>query len=67
MSQHGSSERATVTILLSHAFGSAGDGKVAILLKTKELGTIAFEVDQRTIDALRRDLACAETLIRYWS
>ena len=64
MSQDGPSERTQVILLLSHAFGSSG-GKVAISLKTKELGTIAFEVDQRTIDALRRDLACAETLVRY--
>jgi len=67
MSQHDSSERTTVTLLLSHALGIAADGRVAISLKTKELGTIAFEIDQRTIDALRRDLACAETLVRYWS
>jgi len=36
-------------------------------LETEELGTIAFELDQRMIDALRRDLACAEALVRYWS
>jgi hypothetical protein len=67
MSQNGSSERTKVTMLVSHALGMAGDGKVAISLKTKELGTIALEIDQQTIDALRRDLASAETLIRYWS
>ena len=67
MSQHDTGERTTVTLLLSHALGISNDGRVAIWLKTKELGTAAFEVDQRTVDALRRDLACAETLIRYWS
>jgi hypothetical protein len=67
MSQHGSSERMKATMLLSHTLGMAGDGKIAISLKTKELGTIALEIDQQIIDALRKDLACAETLIRYWS
>ena len=37
MSQDGPSERTQVTLLLSHAFGSSGGGKVAISLKTKEL------------------------------
>jgi hypothetical protein len=67
MSQHGSSERTKVTMLLSHALAMAGDGKITISLKTKELGIIALEIDQQAIDALRRDLACAEALIRYWS
>jgi hypothetical protein len=67
MSQNGSTKRTNVTVLLSHALGSPEAGEIAILLETKELGTIAFEVDQQTIDALRKDLACAETLVRYWS
>ena len=67
MSQNDSGKRTTVTLLLSHALGVSGDGRVAISFKTQELGTIAFEVDQQTIDALRKDLACAETLVRYWS
>ena len=67
MSKHDLSERTNVTVLVSHALGSPHGGKIAISLETKELGTIAFEVDQRIIDALRRDLACAETLVRYWS
>jgi hypothetical protein len=66
MSQNRSTKPTNVTVLLSHALGSPEAGKVAISLETKELGTIAFEVDQRMIDALRRDLACAEALVRYW-
>jgi hypothetical protein len=66
MSQSKSGEQTTVTLLLSHALGMSSDGRIAISLKTKELGTIACEVDQPTINALRRDLACAETLVRYW-
>jgi hypothetical protein len=67
MPQHSSNERTKVTVLSSHALGSPEAGKIALSLETKELGTIAFEVDQRTIDELRRDLACAEALVRYWS
>ncbi len=67
MSQNDSRERTKMTLLLSHALGVSGDGRIAISFTTRELGTIAFEVDQQTIDAMRKDLACAETLIRYWS
>jgi hypothetical protein len=67
MSQTRSIKPTNVTVLLSHALGSPEAGKIAISLKTKERGTIAFEVDQKMIDALRRDLACAEALVRYWS
>jgi hypothetical protein len=49
MSQTRSTKPTNVTILLSHALGSPEVGKI-------ELGTIAFEVDQKMIDALRRDL-----------
>lgn len=63
MSQFGTSDYQTVTVLESQAMGRA-DGRVSIRLKTKELGSIAFEVDQRAIDALRRDLLAAEQLLR---
>lgn len=63
MAQFGTSEYVTLTILSSQALGNA-QGRVAIRLETKELGSIAFEVDQRAIDALRGDLVAAEQLLR---
>ena len=63
MSQFGTSDYQTVTVLASQAMGRA-DGRVSIRLETKELGSIAFEVDQQAIDALRRDLSAAEQLLR---
>jgi hypothetical protein len=41
------------------------DGRAAIRLDTREAGPIAFEVDQRAIDALRKHLAAAETHLRH--
>lgn len=63
MAQFGGGEFTTVTVTGSQALGRP-DGRVSIRLQTRELGSIAFEVDQRAIDALRRDLAAAETLLR---
>jgi hypothetical protein len=63
MSGFGTNEWNTVTVLASQAVGRP-DGRVAIRLDTKELGAIAFEVDQRAIDALRNDLMAAERLLR---
>lgn len=63
MSQFGTNEFSTVTVLRSQALGRP-DGRVAIRLDTKELGAIAFEADQRAIDGLRRDLSAAEQLLR---
>ena len=63
MSQFGTSDYQTVTVLSSQAVGRP-DRRVAILLATKELGPIAFEVDQWAIDALRGDLLAAEQLLR---
>ena len=40
------------------------DGRAAIRLETRQLGSIAFEVDQLAIDALRQALAAAETHLR---
>jgi hypothetical protein len=53
----------TVTVLGSVAMARP-NGRVAIRLVTKEAGSIAFEVDQRAIDALRRDLVVAERFLR---
>lgn len=63
MPQFGTSDYRTLTVLRSQALGRA-DGRVSIRLETKEEGSIAFEVDQRAIDALRRDLLAAEQLLR---
>jgi len=51
----------TVHVLSSQALG--GFGRAAIGLETS-IGPIAFEVDQKAIDALRRDLTAAEQLLR---
>jgi len=63
MSQFGTSDHLTVTVTGSQALGRP-DGRVAIRLLTKEVDSIAFEVDQRAIDALRGDLRAAEQLLR---
>lgn len=52
-----------VTVLGSQALGRP-DGRAAILLVTKELGPIAFEVNQQAIDVLSRDLLAAAVLLR---
>jgi hypothetical protein len=53
----------TVTVLASETL-LRPDGRVAILLVTKEQGPIAFEVNQHAIDTLRLVLGNAETLLR---
>jgi hypothetical protein len=63
MSPRQTTNHTTVTVLRSRPIGRP-DGRVAILLETKELGAIAFEVDQRAIDALRRALVIAEQTLR---
>lgn len=40
------------------------DRRAAIQLVTRELGPIAFEVDRRAIDALRRHLSTVEAFLR---
>jgi hypothetical protein len=54
---------ATVTVVGSQTM-CRPDGRVAIRLETRELGPIAFEVDQRAIDTLRREISVAETFLR---
>jgi hypothetical protein len=50
-----------------HVLGSSTaatpDGRVAIVFQTKD-GPIAFEVDERAIAGLRREIAAAESLLR---
>ena len=40
------------------------DGRVAMVLETRELGPVAFEVDQRVIDSIRNNLLVAKHLLR---
>ncbi len=56
-------DQTTVTVTGSSTVARP-DGRVAILLQTKQLGPIAFEVDQHAIDTLRRELVLAETFLR---
>jgi hypothetical protein len=56
-------ELKTVTVTGSQSVASP-NGHVAIVLYTKEVGPIAFEVDQKAIDALRREIAVAEKFLR---
>jgi hypothetical protein len=53
----------TVTVMRSKAVARA-DGRVAIVLDTKERGPIAFEVNLQNIAMLRGELALAETILR---
>jgi hypothetical protein len=39
------------------------DGRVAMVLETREVGPVAFEVDQRVIDAIRNNLLVAKQLL----
>jgi hypothetical protein len=59
---------AATRIMTVHVTGSETmerpDARVAIRLDTRELGSIAFEVDQRAIDALRKQLAAAEQFLQ---
>jgi hypothetical protein len=50
----------TVTVIGSQPMVRP-DGRAAIRLETRELGPIAFEVDERAIEALRQAIASAET------
>jgi len=63
MSQRETKPLRTVVVIGSETL-LRHDGRAAIRLDTKELGPIAFEVDQRAIDALRLHLGVAEEFIR---
>ena len=54
---------AVLTVCDSQWVGRS-DGRVALVLETKELGPVAFELDQSIITALRRDLLAMEQLLR---
>ena len=62
MSQSGTSDWTIVTVRQSQAFRRP-DGRVSVGLWTKEIGSIAFEVNQQAIDALRNNLKDAERLL----
>jgi hypothetical protein len=62
MSQFRTSDWTIVTVRQSQAFRRP-DGRVSIGLWTKEIGAIAFEVNQQAIDALRNNLKDAERLL----
>ncbi len=62
MPDNRSNDYLTVTVLSSKAV--ARQGSTGLVLVTQELGAIAFEVDQRAIDALRKSLTNAETFLR---
>jgi hypothetical protein len=51
-----------VTVLQSKTITRA-DGQVAVMLDTKELGAISLRIDRPTIEALRINLAQAESLL----
>jgi len=63
MSPEKTTDLKTVTVIGSGTLMTP-DGRAAIRLDTRELGTIAFEVDQQAIDALRRSIGAAETHLR---
>lgn len=63
MAKGDTNDHMTLTVVGSSALGRP-DGRAAIRLVTKELGAIAFEVNQQAIDALRRELATAEQMLR---
>jgi hypothetical protein len=62
MSQSETSDWTIVTVRQSQAFRRP-NGRVSIGLWTKEIGAIAFEVNQQAIDALRNNLMDAERLL----
>jgi hypothetical protein len=53
----------TVTVIGSQPM-LRPDGRAAIRLDTREIGAIAFEVDQRAIEGSRQAIAVAETHLR---
>ena len=52
----------TLTMLGCQTIGRS-DGRAAILLNSKELGPVAFEVNEQAIDAIQKALAVAATLL----
>ena len=54
---------AVLTVFNSQAIGGT-DGRVAMVFETREVGPVAFEVDQRVIDVIRNNLLVAKHLLR---
>jgi hypothetical protein len=63
MSQFETSDWKIVTVRQSQAFRRS-DGRVSVGLWTKEIGPIAFVVNQQAIDVLRKNLKDAERLLQ---
>lgn len=63
MSERLNGQYPNLTVIASQAVAGP-NGETGIALQTQEAGTIVFRVDQRGIDALRRDLLEIETLLR---
>lgn len=57
-----SEDLVTVRVMGSQALGKPDGAAIRLILSTGQ--SIAFEVDQRAIDALRRDLTAAENLLK---
>ncbi len=53
----------TVTMVDSRTLTRA-DGTTSLRLDTKEFGSIAFRIDLKAIEILRRELATAEAFLR---
>lgn len=53
----------TVEVLGSNIAMNA-NGAISLVLNTKQLGSVAFVLDQQKIDHLRKELATAETYLR---
>jgi hypothetical protein len=64
MAERGTTDHHTAVTLLGSLALTRPDGQAAILLVTKELGAIVFEVNQHAIDTLRRELVVAERSLR---
>jgi hypothetical protein len=62
MSRSATGNWTIVTVRQSQAFRRP-DGRVSIGLWTKEIGPIAFQVNQQAIDSLRNNLKDAERLL----
>ena len=59
-----SRQKLLTTLTVSESdVGATADGATALLLTTKEQGTIAFRIDLTSIAILRRELVKAETIL----
>jgi len=59
------SSEPVATVTVTHSWPAARpDGSIALLFETREAGTIAFRLDQRSINLLRRQLCDCEAVLR---